>query len=371
MKYPCNPLHRLGLGLLLVALAGACQADAPAASGVDTVEVDGEAVIYQGDVPRARRRALDEAFNAALTRLMGTWISAESFTHNYQSIDRGVYGRTQGYIKTYEILARSETGELLSLRVRVTVSTEQIKNDLAAMGILLDRLDNPILVVTGSDAGLAASQSSPVLRKALLAQGIQVLDAGDTMAADVVVRLEGRLQNQTRMPGVGMHGAVVSLRAQAYWRQEQRLLVSEETLANGAGITATAALSQAYRDAATRLAPALVARLIEKWRAEVNDSRVITVAVNGSHAQVRRFVARLGRVFGVRKASLKRYRDGEAELMLRFTGSASLLADLIARTRFEGLRSEIVEVGQGRVGVVLSPTSLPTHTGTGGIGNIK
>jgi len=322
-----------------------------------TVDVNGEAVIYQGDKSQARRRALDEAFSAALTQVMGSWISAESFTRNYQSIERGVYGRTQGYIKTYEILATRETGESLSLRVRVTVSTGRIKNDLAAMGILLDRLDNPTLVVTGSEQGLTPPQSLPVLRNTLIAQGIRVLDAQDPAGADLVVRLEGRIQNQTQMPAVGMHGAVVDLQARVYWRQEQRLLVSESTQANGAGISATAALSQAYRDAATRLAPLLLDKLVAKWRDEANDSRLITLVVSGSHAQVRRFIARLGRVFGVRKASLKTYGHGEAELSVRFTGSASLLADLIARTRFEGLRAEIVEVGQARLGVTLGPGS--------------
>lgn len=354
MNHSNTPRGHLFMVMLLAILAGSAHGEAPA---LQSVEVDGEAVIYQGDRPQAQRRALDEAFNAALTRLLGAWISAESFSHNFQSIDRGVYGRTQGYIKTYKVLATSEAGDLLSLRVRVTVSTEQIKDDLAALGILLDRLDNPTLVVTGDDQGLPTPQSLPILRRELLAHGIRVLDSSGSAAADVVVRVRGRIQNQTRMASVGMYGAVVGLRAQAYWRQEDRLLVSEEGVANGAGISATAALGQAYRDAATTLAPLLMDKLTEKWRDEVNGSRLISVSVSGSHAQVRRFTARLGRVFGVRKASLKSYKDGRAQLLVRFTGAAALLADLIARTRFEGLRSEITEVAQGRLGVALAPAS--------------
>lgn len=364
-------LIRLPLALLLALLAGTANAAGTAstnhlgstdsASGQDTqvLKVTGEAVIYQNNRPQARQRALDEAFATALTRIMGSLISAESFSHNFESIDRGVYGRTQGYIKTYQILASSEDGGLLSLQVQVTVSTQAIKDDLEALGILLDALDNPSLRVTGSEQGLTSPQSLAVIRNALMAQGIRVINGAEPTAAadaDLVIKLSGSIQNQTEIVGVGMHGAVVELHADAYWQQEQRLLLSEHSIANAAAGNAPAALSRAYQDAATRLAPQLIERLTEAWRNEAYNSRLVAVSASGSHQQTRRLLSRLSRVFGVRKASLKGYHDGRAQLSVRFTGSAALLAELIARTRFDTLTAEITEVGQNRLSLNLSPS---------------
>jgi len=331
------------------------------ASPLQTVEVEGEAVIYHGDLPQARQRALDEAFSAALTRIMGAWISAESYSHNFQSIDRGVYNRSQGYIKTYEVLARNQQGGLLSLQVRVTVAAQQVKDDLAALGILLDQIDNPSLVVTGSEQGLSTPQAPSILREALLAQGIDVLNADQRANADLLIELDGSIHNQTRVASVGIYGAVVQLAAKAYWRQQQRLLVSDTEIANGAGNSASAALKQGYTDAAQRLAPRLIERLIAQWRELAYGSRVIDLTVDGSHAQVRRFQSRLGHLFGVRKASLKRYHDGQALLSVRFRGAASLLAELIARSKFDTIRVDITEVDRQRLALNLTPTSPPVQ----------
>ena len=355
MKQLIPSYQHLLAGLLLILLTGTASGDNATAQ---VVEVTGEAVIYQNDRPQARQRALDEAFSAALTRIMGSLISAESFSHNFESIDRGVYGRTQGYIKTYQILASSEDGGILALQVRVTVAAQAIKEDLEALGILLDALDNPSLRVSGSEQGLAAPQSLPIIRNALIAHGIRVVNGeqpADQAGADLVIKLTGRIQNQTEIAGVGMHGAVVELQADAYWQQEQRLLVSEHSIANAAAGNASAALSQAYQDAASRLAPRLIERLTDAWRNEAYNARLITVTASGSHPQTRQFLSRLSRVFGVRKASLKRYHDGHAQLSVRFTGSAALLAELITRTRFDTLNTEITEIDQNRLSIKLSP----------------
>ena len=346
-------------GLLLMCLVSAGHTQTAAANSTETLQVEGQAVIYQGDRPQAQRRALDEAFNAALTRVMGSWLSAESFTHNFESIDRGVYGRTQGYIKTWKIVTSSEQGELLTLQVQVTVSTEQLKDDLGAMGILLDQLDNPSLSIDGSEQGLTLPQSPAIIRKTLMTKGIRVLNEANPHA-DIMVELTGHIQNQTEIAAVGMHGAVVKLQANAYWQQERRLLASEHSIANAAAGNAEAALIQAYQQAAERLAPRLLEQLVWQWREQAYNSRLISLSVSGSHAQQRRFTTRLSRVFGVRKVSLKHFQDGQAELSARFTGSASLLAELIARTQFDALIAEITEVGQNRLTLSLLQPARPT-----------
>jgi len=51
----------------------------------------------------------------------------------------------------------------------------------------------------------------------------------------------------------------------------------------------------------------------------------------------------LGRIFGIRKAPQKAFSGTAATIEVTFTGSAEMLADLIATTEFPDLRVRIQE----------------------------
>lgn len=342
MKKTRHSLQIASTFLVLAMVAGVCAADREPWS---VVKVEGEAVIYQGDRPQAHRRALDEAFSAALTQVMGRWVSAESFTRNYQSIERGVYGKTQGYIKTYKVIGERVEGDALSLTVQVTVAVRDIKNDLEALGILLDAMNNPTLAVVGKEEDMPSPESVSVFKQGLAQRSIRVVGEQQQSVADVLVSLEGAVENRTEIPGVGMHGAVVGLHAEASWTTDDRLILDERSRANGAGITEAAALSQAYREAADTLFPRFIDQLAARWRDDAYDGRLITVSVSGNHSDIQRFTSRLRRIFGVKKASLKWFRDQQAEVLVRFAGTSSLLAELVNRTRFEGIDVLVTEIG--------------------------
>ena len=321
---------------------------------VATVEVWGEALIHEGDRPKARECALQEAFSAAITQVMGAFITAESYTRNYVSIERSVLGKTQGYVRTYKIVSELVDGDILRLQVAVTVSKEEIKDDLTALGILLDAMGNPVVLLRGKEDGLGDAQSAHVFNEKLAQKGFQVIEGKRDRGTDVFVDLVGTIQSQTEVGNIGLNGAVVNLRVKAFWKDTDRVILSIQKASNGAGMSADAALKDAYNKAANVLFPEFLEELAKKWGQEITNGRTFTVNIEGvGYGDIKVFLGRLSRVFGVKKVDLQSFENGTALALVRFTGKSSLLADLIHRTRFEGLSTAILAVGKDSIVVKL------------------
>ena len=309
--------------VFLVALANVTPASE---QGIATVTVQGDALIEGADLPQARQRALQEAFSAALTQVMGAYLTADSYTRNFESIERNLYSRTEGYIKTYEVVKEAPAEGLLELTVRVQVSTEPLKDDLTALGILLDAVGNPLTLVQGEEQGLDVPISVRKFEEELTRHGFQVQSV-ESSPHDVLVRLSGRVQGTNEIGGLGMYGAIVSLEATASWQPAGRTIGSIAESANGAGLSVEAALKGAYGKAAEKAFPALLERVTEAWQAERSTGRLVQIEVHTAEmSELTGFKRQLGRVFGVDKVELKGFRPGRGDLLVRFRGSAPHLA---------------------------------------------
>ncbi len=326
-----------GLCLLLVGYSWTEQAmadDQPM-----TITVSGEAILVENNLPQARQRALREAFSAALTQLLGSYINAESYTRNYESIERGVYSKTQGYVKNYQVLKENVDDDLLTVTVQVTVMTKPVLDDLTSLGIILQAVGNPVILVQGDDEGLADSQSARFFKQVLAEKGFQVIQS-DPSQADIIVRLTGRIRNQSELNS--MHGAIAAVEATAHWRNNNRLIATRSTMGNGAGLNDTGALKAAYAKAAATLFPDFLKSTLARWQDEANNGHPIEVTVaNTDYRQAQLLRSRFARLLGVKKATLKSFSGDLANFILDFSGNVDLLADLIERTHYQNISLQI------------------------------
>jgi hypothetical protein len=319
--------------LLLVALA-VLSTSAIAQERVDPeiITVVGESPIYEGNVAQAKERALQEAFSAAISQVMGSYITAESYSQNFVSIDRSVLSKTRGYVKTYDVLQATQQPDNLSLQVKVVVSKESIKDDLTALGILLESMGNPVVQIQAQDEGLDAPESGPCLKRFLSAKGFYVLDQVEDRQPDVVITLTGKINNQNAFGETGFSGAVVGLEAKATQQSTKKVIASKDIVANGAGLNETAAKKEAYRKAAEDVAPQLVEAISEKWGQELTAGRSVQLIVKVSeYAKVQQFSKELEHVFGVKKVDLKTFQNNEAQYLVCFAGQTKTLVDLLTR----------------------------------------
>ncbi len=320
----------------------------------NTLTVWGEAVIYDGDIPQAKERALQEAFAAAITKVMGTMVSVEGFTRNYESIERSVFGKTKGYIKTYEVIAEKRDGDIQQLQVLVTVSEESLIDDLTALGIMLDAIGNPVVCVLGQEQGLDTAVSIPYFINELAQKGFHVLEANEKDKVGMMIRLNGSIENQTEMHGTGMNGAVVSLSANAYWQGSKKIIVALQKRTNGAGAGEKMALKNGYQRAASNLFPEFLELMTTKWQNEINNGRLISVTVQTeSYEMLHKFKRRMSRIFGVKHIDITNFKSGKAEMHVKFAGKTDLFAELITRTDFEGVKEEILDMEQGHLSMII------------------
>jgi hypothetical protein len=292
----------------------------------------GESPIYDGNTVQAKERALQEAFSAAITQVMGAYITAESFSQNFVSIDRSVLSKTKGYVKTYEIIEVKQETESVTLKTRVVVSRESIKDDITALGILLDAMGNPIVQIQAQDEGLDAPESAPVLKRSFVAKGFYIVDEIPDRQPDVIVSVTGKISNLAPFGATGFSGAVVNLEAKATQQSTKKVIASKDVVANGAGLNETAARKEAYRKAAEEIAPQLIEAISEKWGQELTAGRPVRLIVKVSdYGQVRQFSKDLEHIFGIKKVDLKSFQSNEAQYLVRFVGQTKTLVDLLMK----------------------------------------
>ncbi len=137
--------------LLLSSVSSFCEDDV-------TVRVTGMGVIVAGDVGKARDDAINDALRKAVEQAMGTMISAESIVENSMLIEDNIYSKTQGYVKSFDIVSDGESANLPNVyeaTIDATVSAADIKNDLVALGILMQRKGLPRMMVLIEEQNLS------------------------------------------------------------------------------------------------------------------------------------------------------------------------------------------------------------------------
>ncbi len=176
------------------------------------------------------------------------------------------------------------------------------------------------------------SESIPVFKQILSAKGFYMIDKNKGTGPDVVIQVNGKITSKNIVAGSGFHGAVVELNAKAVRKSTQNLIASESTVSNGAGLSESAALKQAYQQAAESLASKLVDAVSEKWGQELTSGKTLSLTAKiDSYNKVQVFTKHLTRIFGVKKVDMKSFKNGEARYLVRFTGQSKTLADLILK----------------------------------------
>ncbi|HDI83618.1 MAG TPA: hypothetical protein ENF18_07505, partial [candidate division WOR-3 bacterium] len=107
---------------------------------VTIVEAVGDGSIVQGDLAKARDDAIENALRNAVEQTVGMLLSSETITKNFMTIDDRIYSRSTGYVQRYEILNEGKKNDFIyEVKVKAYVKKGMVKDDLAAIGLLLRR----------------------------------------------------------------------------------------------------------------------------------------------------------------------------------------------------------------------------------------
>ncbi|MCD6487318.1 MAG: hypothetical protein J7K35_08340 [Syntrophobacterales bacterium] len=109
-------------------------------SSPDTIriETEGTYVVSDGDRTPARDHAIDNSMRKAVRQAVLMLISEDVEADNADVIDDNIYSKSEDYIQEYRILKEGMEDDLYRVRVRVSLSVGDIKNDLGTLGVLTD-----------------------------------------------------------------------------------------------------------------------------------------------------------------------------------------------------------------------------------------
>jgi hypothetical protein len=104
---------------------------------------EGEIVVAEGiapykadDLPGTKAASLAAAQRSAVELVVGVYVTAKTRVEKAVAIEQNILAKTSGYVKRYEILSEERDGEWYKTKIRALVSTQQLHQDLDALGLL-------------------------------------------------------------------------------------------------------------------------------------------------------------------------------------------------------------------------------------------
>lgn len=348
----------------------------------ETIIVYGESPIYDGKVIPARQRAIEDAFRNAVRKVLGTLVTAESYTQNAISIDDSIMTKAKGYIKTYEILEEQKDKESILLKVNVVISIEPIKDDLTAMKILIEAMGNPRIILLIDEDGqetVRYSYAAEQITKALTKKGFNVVDPfstgnltekeilnafekgnfigldSDKLQAEIFMLGKGRAENITAVEMSGLIGCIVNLDIKVTSIETGKIVTEQSTRINGVGANRESAYKNAFSKAGENVSSLLIDEITIVWGSSLLNGRDINLEISvNDYNKLKDFKRRVSHLFGVRHVNQQYFKDGKALFILRFTGSAQTLADIISTTYFMDIKVIITELSDNVVSVMVN-----------------
>lgn|GEM_PF-461140 len=383
------------LGLLL---PGTLRAQDVPQEGV-TVTVQGRGSIIAGDKVKAEEDAVNDALRNAVEQVMGTHVNSSSLTENFMMIQDRIYTRTEGYISSYEVLSTTEDPDMITVQVRAVVKESELVGDLQAIGVLMERMsfprmlvliDEQIFVDEGGEervpttidnattatafmevlqpkgfrfvdpATVAMNTERAVLTSALEGDMAQASQIGRAFQAEVVVlgtTVARRNTNEMQQLG-NMISMQVSIAIRVIRADTGEIMTTTQDQEAGIGLSPIDGTHRGIERTMNKIMPRLEERILERWNEEVTSgTRVELHIVNGlDFMNVQRFIRLVPYyVRGAQSVVQKSFTEGLTILEVQFTGTAMDLATELASKEWEEFEIAITGMTANQVQIRVTP----------------
>ncbi|MBI3944455.1 MAG: flagellar assembly protein T N-terminal domain-containing protein [Armatimonadetes bacterium] len=359
--------------------------------GAQTMDVEGAALIQNGDVPAARRSAIQQALREAVERAFGVQLKSTLQTRNYIATEDRIETQTSGYGIVEKVLEERTEGSLYRVKVRVRVGHRPLVDPVAAVApspswrvavvlpaaattyygyvrtealsaerALIQRLEQAGLAVVdwrhaGKPTGApAVAGSTPA---ALASWGRQ--RGADLVIAGEVIPLAG--------PGLSLPAGWMpfdytrcrtSATARAVRTDTGEVVAAEALREDSDGTTRAQAVQTALSRTGTRLGDRLARAIGTLPNARAHSRRVVAARFRDA-AEAQAFQDAIARVPGVRRVQREAYEGGELRLTVLMGGEAAdRLGALLERSEALGRFQVAVQrdaEGEIEVQVMVAP----------------
>ena len=375
--------HAIGLIFLLCLVFST-------AAFAEMITAEGVAAIT-GNVTIAREKAIDDALRRAVEQAVGTMVSSDTMTNNFQVVHDKILAQTSGYVKNYQIIKEERVGQEFRVTIMADVGRENLQRTLEALGLLHELKEKPKVMVIieeqvgglfGTTEWRNVGQAESTIMERLLAAGFNVVDPGTVRAnipRDKALRLlegdpkaavaaglqygaqvviTGRAFSKNaggKLLGTNMQSIQATLQARVVRADDGRVISSRSEQGTKAHIDEMQGGALAIKEASEKLSDTLMNDILNSWKKEVyGRSQEITLVISGlvsyRHlSAVKKFLE--SDLQGVKAVHQRSFTQGTAELLLDYGGKTSFVADELANKRFVGFRLEPTNVTPNRLDV--------------------
>ncbi len=361
---------------------------------ITSITVEGIGAIVKGDLAIAKDNALNDALRKAVEQTVGTLVQAQTLVDKYQLISDEIYTKSQGYIKKYSVISeRPDLNQgILKVTIQADVSIGDIKNDLNAIGLLLERKNKPrMMVIIDEKIGSAESGYSPnlsesetVIIQKFTEKGFNFVDqatvkknikrnmalqaiAGDDSAAaaigleygaeaviigNAVAKLAGK-----GIAGTEMKSIHASVTARAVKADTGEILATASEKGATAHLDETAGGALAIKKASEKIASNLIDQIITKWSGEVGGQTTVQLVITGiDFVSLNKFKTIIqSQVRGVLKLNQRSFTAGVAVIDIETRTNAQSMAEELAMKNFETFKVEIIGLSANKIDMRVIP----------------
>ncbi|KPJ77494.1 MAG: hypothetical protein AMJ54_07760 [Deltaproteobacteria bacterium SG8_13] len=366
----------IGLMSLLIWLVSPVYAQQQA--GDITVDAEGIGTSQKDATLKAKREAVETG--------IGTVLISQTEIKNYELQKDVILTRTLGSVKSYELLEEIRKPDMtVFVKIRATVSLAGIKEDLAALKILLESMDKPRMMVVVEEAGGHGAESAivdylnskefelvdPAVVAALMKKESDLVNraaAGDPAAAARIGSengaefiLAGRVTKSAAgsdvLKGTGLISGQASIAAKVINCSNAKIIAAKTAQSAAAHLSAEVAAAMAAEKAGRKLMDAaLFEAIVASFQDTLNNGLPLDITIEpvSSYKQQKALQGHFRDIEDVVSVNKRSYGNGRLKLTVFFKGSADSFSDAVDGTTFMGKTLSVIEVEGSRIGIQLN-----------------
>jgi hypothetical protein len=356
-----------------------------------TVTATGQSAVVNNDKVRARDKALDDAKRQAVEQAIGTLVSSETVTSNYELISDKVLSKSSGYVRNFKVLSEGVKEGVFEVKIEAEVDSGGLQNDLQGILAVLKAKNMPrvLLMITEQNVGSAAGNSwwageksfsvdlgvventfidqwnpkgfSFVDRQALAGK-IKVSGAvtnadqpSDDQAkefakgsgAEVVIFGKAIATDAGPIMGSQMHSCRANISLRALNVDSGEILGTSTQEGTAGHIDPPTGGTKALQKVSQKAAEDLLAKIMARWEAQVAGPNKVSLTINGvQKSKHLRDIETFLRndVRGVQDVRQRGFKAKKAEMEIELKGTAQDLAEELEDKKFPGFNIEVEEI---------------------------
>jgi hypothetical protein len=364
------------------------------------IKAEGVGAIVNNDKAIARDNAIEDALRKAVEQAVGTLVSSETMVENFQLLSDRIYTKTEGYVQKYKIISEAPAENIYKVILEATVTLGNLKNDLAAIGLLMARKHKPRVMVLIAEQNIGqqyfsywwghqASETNLSITESVLVEKFREKDfnvvdhaakvrdikigkpykvanlddntavsLGNQYDAEVVIVGKALAKLVGSVMGTSMKSTQANMSARAIRTDNGAIIASANTHGAAVHIDEVTGGSNALKKAASDLASKLIDQIITTWGKEVSGTTMVQLTISGisSYQDFMKFKNVLQeQVRGVKGVYQRSINAGVAKIDIDIKGDSQSLADELTNKNFQNFSININSLSQNSLELTILP----------------